>query len=869
MRKFLSLSLLTALLTLVMSAAVWAEAKTEITQSCTVSASDTFSGCVVKGGTDAPITIKISGDVTATHGTGKSCITIESGKVIIEGEEGVSIKHALDSKTSYLLDIKQGAELTLKNIVLDGQKSDSAKGRVVNAICNYGTLNMEAGTFVQNFDLNSGYVRQGVVMNYGTFNMNGGAICNNTTRGGAGLAASNSYIAGAPESVTKINGGVIYGCTPYTIQHISGQFEFTSGLVVGNTVGKYNVDGEYKSGTIKLNSNTPTQEITIEDKTANLKVNAKDGDYFIANPTHDISATIDGYIHNALYFADTWHFINPEHDHDHEVPHQVHFDTDSLYMLRGTTKTITATVVCPDGKYDDIECTADKDGIVNIKTQRDNDPQNPTTAVNITAVGVGKTKITVTTMDREAFDTCEVTVVDPNEITNTMTLDSTTKYVNTRISPYNSGTNSPMTVTIPQEGINVGSTESGNCITITGGYVKLTGGTITHDNEGDFSSNAIITVEKGATLTLENVTINGNWVDGTEASLGDTVLYGIENKGTVIIGKGTKITGVNVDHQIGDNAILFNTGTMKIEGGAVYNNDKEGYVIKNDAGTTTLTSGVVVGKLLEGYKPGGSNRSGIIKGKVGKTITATDGTSIEFSANEGDIIMAGNNVKLQSEGLTAVYGAGIWDFTDTNNFAKANLAFVKGKNTFVPDGSSVNVDDRNKYKETFGSSHYIDNNGESSAEDNSEGDFSVSTGFFSEITTAGSEGENEYILVDMTLPSYFGYVKTGAGEKILTLPDSQKVNIQTNTILKDSYFGDGVLHKAENVNDITLKLKFSAPKSDESQFGIIVDNLYSPKATAYIRACTEAEYNAANDYTEVTVEEAAEAGVASVSLDLE
>ncbi len=82
----------------------------------------------------------------------------------------------------------------------------------------------------------------------------------------------------------------------------------------------------------------------------------------------------------------------------------------------------------------------------------------------------------------------------------------------------------------------------------------------------------------------------------------------------------------------------------------------------------------------------------------------------------------------------------------------------------------------------------------------------------------------------------------------------------SNVISNDDKAGTKI-YTAKPDKDYTFRVKFTVDKSTE-KYGIAVKNLYAPNAAAYMRECTEEQYNAAENYKEAV---AAEDNVAEVS----
>ncbi len=871
MRKFLRLSLLTAALTLVMSAAVWAAE--EITESTTLAAGNSYTDMVING--DVTITVPKEGVSVESSGTSAlangSCITIESGNVTIEGaEDGAAIQYGGTKSCGALIRVSNGATLTLKNVVIDGNNlnTGNSNGKYFYGIDNKGTLTITDGTVVKNFTTVSYSKFGSAVYNEGTFNMTGGEICNNAFTLGGGISAYGNV---------NISGGTIHDNSNYSIYHNSGEVRITGGLIVGKTLGQYDVSGVYTSGPITLAASVGNTTITIVDESENgISVKAKNGDYFVANPEHNIVATIDQEPHSAIYYENSWHFINAGHDVNDGHDHQIHLDTDIAYMFVGDKKTVIATVVCSGKHYKigDPVITGDS-GVVAI-TRSTVEEREDQTAFELTALRPGKADIAFLTSDN-AKTVLTVQVTDPNVIENEKGTPSKPKmelvpgktYVNTKIiqtsiqDPY---PDNAMVVTVPTEGIKVGSTSGVDCITIEKGAVKLTGGgTITHVNDGEHTSRALIRVKSGALLVLDNITIDGGWTTDTEATK-DLLYYGIyiEKGATVIINSGTIIKGIDVNAEMEDDAILFNNGDLTINGGAIYDNDNRSYVLLNNGGTVTVNGGVTVGSMPSDQisNISGNGKWGVLGLKLNEDspIIATydNGKTLDIKASTGDCIMTGPNGKLTSDGKDAKYNSVThsWDFIEA---LKAEVSFVRGKDTKGSTSSD------------FGKTHYIDKDGtkDETNADKTGDTYSVSTGFYIESENPTIEDGKAYVVFDILFPAdKTVYFDTDHKVEFGGANHAMGFDLKRTTVYED---GGSALTEAKNSfysNEKKGKYVIDAAEG-ETKFGVIVDGIYARDAIAYISTCTKAQYeNAPKEYKEVEVS-SDEEEPAVVSLELE
>ncbi len=855
MRKLLRLSLLTAVLTLVMSAAVWAE---EINENTTLNEGGSYTDMVIKGSGDITITVPANGVSVNSSSTSAlangSCITIESGNVTIEGAgENAAIKYDGTKSCGALIRVNNGASLTLKNIIIDGNNPNNgnSNGKYYYGIDNKGTLTITDGTVVKSFTTVS-YSKFGSgVYNEGTFNMTGGEICNNAFTLGGGVYVHNG--------TANISGGTIHDNTNYSIYHDGGTVTITGGLIVGNTAGKYDVSGVYKSGLINVPGTAP---FVIEDRDQpGVSVTAKKGDYFVANPAHNLVATIEDLEHTAIYYQNEWHFFNAEHDDPSaEHRHELIIEETEVNMFLDEEKVIFAKVICDSGNYEVKSSMSNADSNI-IDVTKTQEKDSDTTVFTLKPKKVGTAKILFTSGDGQSKKEITVNVSDPNVIkgypdSDKPTMSSDKKYVNTTIKNLSSvqdttGYN-PLVVTVA-DNIKIGSTEGSNCITIEKGSVKLTGGgTITHENDGNFSSRALIKVKSGALLVLENITIDGGWIKGTEATK-DLLYYGIdiEKGATVIIKSGTVIKGIDVNAEIEDDAILYNNGNLTINGGAIYDNDNHSYVIYNNGGTVTVNGGITVGNIPSEQisSIGGKGQWGVLGIKPDGTLTAKydNDQTLEIDVSTGDYIMMGSKGTLSStnSGIEARYNSVVhsWDFIDAIN---AEVSYVQGENSVVTG---------NPFRQ---GSHYTEI-GEGGTvntitTENTDEKHSVSTGFYTQVDDVSKFSDGKaYVVFDILFPR----------GKTLYFDSTKKVGF--NNYFHDKGFdlmGNPVTDEGKNLTTAINAMETQERKGkyivdadsagNDTLFGVILEGVYAPDAIAYITVCTQEQYESAENYTEIT-----------------
>lgn len=852
MKKFLKLFLLTALMTLAMS--VIALAEEPVTESTTLAAGD-HTDIIITGSSDSAnpliVTIPEEGINAQNSAANKPCITIQSGYVKLTGGS-VYHKNATAVKAEAIIKVNDGAELTLENIKIYGRGQDvsgtpdsSDATQTVNdgiSVAANATLNINNGTEITNINTYDTYVFASTIYSYGTVNMNGGSIHTNTQRSGAAIIVMGG--------VTNIHSGTIYGNenSNNALYNMRGELNINGGLMVGNLKGVYNNNGEFNSGVIATQTGG-----TITDRSdSDLTVSANQEDTLIANPAHNLVTTINGKEHTGVFAGDKWHFYSAADEHAHEID----FNTAEINLSTkagNNTAELVAKVLCTDG-HTDLTWSTDESPLSTIsyetpvKTPGD-DATSATYVVKITAKKAGTVVLTATSHNQTTA-TCTINVTDPKNITTTTTLVAGQTYEDCSIS-------GNITVTIPEEGIYAASSNSSDCITITGGSVTITGGPIYHkDGHGNVST-AIIKVNQGASLTLNNAIIDGS--EGPNSDISEPVQCGIHNEGNLYIQNGSIIRNINIDQDTvletdGDAAVHnanSNTGThsLQIDDSYIYGNT--GYAV---SGRITSYSGdhlLVVGDLASDSNFDGSVYStGKIIGIIGNTVKY-EGDSVEATAKIGDTLVAHTGATLVSEIDGAAYHGKYnttkkeWEFEEkTNGIA----SYAKGKNTVT----NPNASDGNKFE----SSHVKDGETISPAEtetaevpDNS----SIATAFKDENLKA--EGDTAYILFEVHIPSGTTDTYARASENNVKNHSGITTSVATGEYSTRDGSGESTSIwkiKTKTSDDYVMKYKMSAPNTAGNTFGLIIENLYSTEAYAYIEACTQEDFNNATDYTDIT-----------------
>ena len=207
-------------------------------------------------------------------------------------------------------------------------------------------------------------------------------------------------------------------------------------------------------------------------------------------------------------------------------------------------------------------------------------------------------------------------------------------------------------------------------IRVESGNVTIIGNGHTITRHADFSSTMFL-VDKGATLTINNVTIDGNNAKANSAA--------IYNKGTLYINnsvvKNNRNTAVRTlaDDNEATNALfvggIANDGTLELTNSAVYGNTADGnqsnvvaeYNNVNKA-TTIINSGIIVGE-IDGVTRNNVNGATLRTDAEGE-FTVTNGTHI-VSCTNGDFIYAnptGLKAIVNGEEKNIDYDNNTWSF---------------------------------------------------------------------------------------------------------------------------------------------------------------------------------------------------------------
>lgn len=846
MRKFLRLFMLTAVITFAISAmALAAEHSEPISESMTLTAGDTYHNVTIYGSqsADAPVVITIpkegitvSGKKMAYNIDTDNGIRISGGYVKIVGEDGAVMYHNNKEglSTDSIIKIDNDATLTLENVILNGRKKDcvpdspSSSERVYHGIYNQGTLNIEKDTVITGIvTKGTGYALGCAVYTTGTVNMNGGKITGNRQYDRSGF----SIIMQTDAAKLNMTGGLIYDNQGYAVNQSGGSFMMTGGLIIGQMSGNYRLDGEFRTGIVGSNSKPildKATELTDKNQGISIPLNTASGYsvYITANPLHDITVVSEGVEYTALYNNNSWNLFEPQHT-EHKVQISDKNIVLSLTNKDNMSKVIEGQVICKNGIHviDKWSCNSDA-----VTLAVDENDKNKCT---VTANKEGTAVITASTTDGHS-DTCNVTVTNGFVINRsnvgTNILEAGKTY--TDIILDGTGTGNAMVVNVPKEGITVASSASDkSCITVKGN-VQLGngGGTIFHMNEGPYSSFAIIRIEQGASLTTNGITIYGTSENNKDISDDDhsvvtaaeNVEYGVYiDSSASYLSRNTQITKIHADDTIEADGVIYNNGGIfTMDQYSYIHNNYNCYAVYSVGGTQQLEQGVIVGQMPEGTEIVGINNSGIAKGVVlglapgtEVTVAGVNGFNerlVKVKAGES-IITTSNRQVTAANGYRAVYADGKWQFSEP---VAASVSYVKKENT--------------SYTAPFDESHTIIDSTKEDAPENTGAENTIATAFTAAFNDLSGK---THILCDILIPANsVSYIKTA---------DEGKEHFNLSAIDAEG------IKKAENPAEHTIRVAYAANENEGSNFGLLVNNFYSPSAKAYIIACTDDEYNAA------------------------
>ncbi len=837
MRKFFKLFLLTAVAAFAMS--VMTMAAEAISAETTLTEGD-HTEIVIHGSADkkAPLEITVpENGITVKSAGSKDCITIADGYVKLTGGH-IYHKNDTNASSASIIKVAKNASLTVADITIYGRGKDdegipSSSDKTQSLtygidVAEDAELNIENGAEIAYINTDSAFVYGSTIFSTGTVNVNGGSIHSITVRGGAAIMAYSGSV--------NFNGGTVYDAGK-ALYNMRGTVTINGGLMTGTLVGSYNISGEYNAGIIENATGG-----TVTDKTDGISVTAKEGANLVANPTHDIVTEIDGKEFTGMFYNGKWHFRRAEDEHIHEI----HFNVDeiNLSMREGQrTAELTAQIYCE--KNHTTVASWETTGPITYMEK----PGDSNTII-ITATGSGTATVKATTPDTFSAE-CKINIAPVEDIYTTCTLENKT-YTDLTIK----GTYRGITVTVPQEGITVASTNSNNCVTITEGQVTLTGGPIYHKDGAGNVSTAIIRVERNATLTLDNVTIDGR--EGSDSSVSEKVMCGVHNEGHLYIKNGTTIKNINADSDIENNAAVHNNSThtdypLTIEGSYICGNT--GYAISGGV-NSYVGDLLVAGTLAPDTNFAGSvYATGPISGAIGDTIEL-NGKTINADIKVGDTLVANKNAKLKSKIGDKTYSGrylnGKWEFV-AQTYGVAS--YVKGTNTSIkPDAANSS---------RFNSSHI------------KEGDvvtINKASDTFSSVATAFVDndlkvsGDTAYLLFDVVVPSGINDTYLRGSNNAITGKGFKVNNTQNSYVASDNNTESTRIYKVStnDINGVTSKYKLTADNTGDNTFGLIVNKMYSTEAYAYIRACSKEEYDAAEEYTET---KSGQNGIAEVSLD--
>lgn len=857
MKKILSLFFITAIISLFMCAAVQADTVSSISGNITLKDGDVLSECTIQGSSDSSNPVKVtlpeSGTVNTTSAKGKNCITIE-GNVEIKGSSAGMLTHHNETgvgSSNSIIYIGEGATLTISDATIKGNTTGNVSSSGDNVsygiyCAKGGTLKINNTTITGIYTSATGFVFASVVyIDNGTLDVDKADITDSNSRGGGAAI----YITGADSKAT-VNNTTIHKNQCAAINLNNGSLSIDNSLMTGSVILKGKLSGLLSSGYIASDSLAYLGD-TIKDEDTGLSVaSPKTTPYYLsAVSSHTITTTKNDEESTGIFTGGQWHFYPNEHKHSIEL----NPDNLMLSLAEGgeTSGTIEAEIICPNHKnVTNWQFAAGSlTNVVKINTIKSN-----ANAINVTALNAGTTIIEAVTADNLKAQ-CTVTVAPDDRlvITRSTTLVGGQTYKEIVIDPEYEG--SPLNVVIPSQGITVKSGEGKDCITVMGGNVQLLGGAIYHMNDEGVSSNNIINIKNGATLTLTNVGIYGTSKEKADADMNhdtvtaaETVNNGIYNSGVLFMQTNVNITRIHADHAQDNDGVIYNAGQLTMMDGVFIHDNYSCYAIypENENCTQTVNGGVIVGVLPEGIKFDGAGKDGvgIIDGTVGDTLTIAKNGFVQRTVKmnkamyenkqESLVTPLKNTVTTEVKTDTGsniyigIHAGNTWHFTDS---VKSETSYVKMQ------GAPATVSG------VFAESHINKNGTKTSYPENLGDKYSISTAF--EDGEDISYDSDVYVLCDVIIPqNSASYIKCRSGQTVYG--DKNEFKVTRETTLSDS---EGVICAVTNANEYTLKVKYKVPAgSNKQNNGLIVDDLYAPNAIAYIRTCDQANYDAATEY---------------------
>jgi uncharacterized repeat protein (TIGR02543 family) len=658
-----------------------------------------------------------AGNAVLTFARAKALLSHTDGTIFVTNQITVSAAEAWDlsgytnaivkrdaSYNKTLISIPAGGSLTLDNIIIDGNKANvitarrslieimaSASGKaagilVLNsgavlqntkstgsggAISCAGSLIMNAGSKITGNE--SSGEGAGIIMS-GTVTLNGGEISGNistsTSYGGAGVfvSAGTFIMSGgtiANNSALNLNGGGIF------IYPSSANVTISGGSITGNTVtsGGYgdaiyiNNSTTYPaigpnaniSGVIYFNTITDYLNITgqLTNNFTVQSVTPSEGLVVAMGSTSPAYSLTSADRARFSYNGGGWYFALDTANNAIKLTATapilpvtgVNLNKSTDTLLIGTTDQLTATITPSDATNQNISWSSDNTLVANVSSSG-----------LVTAMAAGTANITVTTADGGFTATCSVTVNVPafylNGATGLDTNDgagpATAVKTFARAKALLNTTGGTIYITGT---VTVSGTESWNLT----GYANTK--VVRHTGFTDY----LVEVPEGASLTLSNITIDGNKGEVlAAASL-------VRVKGSLVMNDGASIQN-NISNNV------------------------PGAVLVSDSGAIfTMNGGRISGNELN-YKSGGSTRTGGAGLSVGPGTFIMNGGEIS-----GNTAYCGGGIRLTSgvvtlnggsiSGNTATYGEAVVLFCSASTLNIIPAAVVSGS-IFLNDGAA-------------------------------------------------------------------------------------------------------------------------------------------------------------------------------------
>ena len=644
---------------------------------------------------NTPLIIKISQSFTMT-GT----ITIPEGKDITITSDG-TIRTLMRSAgfTGHLFTVETGASLTMENITIDGNKNNvgNANGSLVYV---NGTFIMNNGTQLQKNNYNIGNGGGVCVDSYGVFTMSGGAISeNSSTNYGGGVYVRNGIFTMTEGTIsdntaTYGGGGVyvqngIFTMSGGTINNntatISGGGVLASGGTFTMTGGMINTNNSNTGGGVYVSHSTFTMSGgTISGSTTDHGygggVYVYYGVFTMSGGTiNSNSAAIGGgvFVPDGSTFTMSGGTIsnNTATDRGGGV-YVADYSTASLVI--GGRSIIESNTT--NGAVNNVWLGSTR--YVTLGTGSNGaDVPDSSMRVGVTKTGYDSVFVESGAIPEHAnlffADNGSGIEYEAGQLKIAKTIVSVSNYSELRQAVQNAPVNTPVTISVTQS-FNITGTitiPAGRDITITSDAIIRTlkrGLGVTDD---------LFTVESEASLTMENITIDGNKDNYIILNANGSLVI---VSGTFIMNNGTRLQNNRIDGtNYGGGVHVQNHGTFTMTGGTISGNSARygGGVDVYDS-TFTMTGGTISGNSAT-YDGGGVNVRYSTFTVTGGAITGNSAGSgggvnvFEGTFNMSGGAISGNSAIGSSDGAR---GGGVYAFEGPFNMSGGEISGNSARN---------------------------------------------------------------------------------------------------------------------------------------------------------------------------------------------